>query len=65
MMLANLNFMLAGLAFAWLADQLPIRWVYFLAGLLYLGTALYALASPAIRRSRITAPNPQTHQQPA
>ena len=64
-MLANLNFMLAGLAFAWLADQLPIRWVYFLAGLLYLGTALYALASPAIRRSRITAPNPQKHQQPA
>ena len=64
MMLANLNFMLAGLAFAWLADQLPIRWIYLLGGLLYLGTALYALSNQAIRRSQITAPNQQRHQQP-
>ncbi len=63
-MLANLNFMLAGLAFAWLADQIPIRWIYLLGGVLYFGTALYALSNQAIRRSQITAPNQQRHQQP-
>ena len=64
LMLANLNFMLAGLAFAWLADQIPIRWIYLLGGLLYLGTALYALSNGAIRHSRLTVPNRQRHRQP-
>ena len=52
-MLANLSFLLSGLGFAWLADQVPVRWVYGLGGLLYVGTALYALSSVAIRHSHI------------
>jgi hypothetical protein len=55
-MLANLSFMLAGIGFAWLADQIPVRWIYGIGGLLYVGTALYALTSAAIRRSRIVEP---------
>ena len=46
-------FMLGGVAFAWLADQVNIRWIYVAGGALYLGTGLYALASRAIRRSEI------------
>jgi DHA3 family macrolide efflux protein-like MFS transporter len=52
-MLAHLAFLLSGFAFAWFADQVPVRWVYGLGGLLYAGTAFYALASGTIRRSRI------------
>jgi hypothetical protein len=52
-MLARLAFMGAGLAFAWLADQTPVRWIYVAGGLLYFGTALYAAASAAIRQGRI------------
>lgn len=52
-MLTNFNIMLAGTAFAWIADRAPIRWIYLLAGVLYLGTALYAFSSLALRRSRI------------
>jgi MFS family permease len=55
-MLANLSFMLAGVGFAWLADQIHVRWVYLIGGCLYLGTALYTVSSVAIRRSRIEAP---------
>lgn len=53
-MLANLTFMLAGIGFAWLADQINVRWVYIVGGLMYFGTALYALSSAAIRGSQIT-----------
>lgn len=53
--LTSLAFLLAGLAFAWLADQVAVRWVYLIGGALYLGTTLYALSSGAIRRSRLAA----------
>jgi MFS family permease len=53
--LTSFAFLLAGLAFAWLADQVAVRWVYLIGGALYLGTALYALSSPAIRHSRLEA----------
>lgn len=49
----NITFMLGGLCFAWLADRIAIRQVYLLAALLYAGTAVYALSSAALRRSRI------------
>jgi MFS family permease len=52
-MFTNLTFMLAGAIFAWLADQVPIRWIYLLGGGLYLGTAVYALTNRAMRQSRI------------
>jgi MFS family permease len=51
--LARISFMLAGVAFAWLADQVSVRWVYLIGGVMYVGTALYALSSAAIRHSRI------------
>lgn len=51
--LAHTAFLLAGFGFAWLAEQAPVRWVYGLGALLYIGTALYALSSTAIRRSQI------------
>jgi MFS family permease len=51
--LARISFMLAGVAFAWLADQISVRWVYLIGGVMYVGTALYALSNSAIRRSRI------------
>lgn len=58
-MLAHTAFLLAGFGFAWLAEQAPVRWVYGLGALLYLGTALYAISSTAIRRSQIqSAPAP-------
>ena len=50
---ANLTFMLSGLLLATLADRFNVRWIYVAAGLLYLGTALYALSSPTLRHSRI------------
>jgi len=52
-MFANLTYMLAGVAFAWLADYGNARWVYLIGGLMYLATAFYAVSSPAIRRSQI------------
>lgn len=58
-MLANLSFMLAGVGFAWLADQAPVRWVYIIGAGMYFGTAFYALSSAAIRRSQIVAKTPQ------
>jgi MFS family permease len=51
--LARISYMLAGVAFAWLADQVSVRWVYLIGGVMYVGTALYALSSSAIRHSRI------------
>jgi MFS family permease len=54
-MFARLAFLLAGLAFAALADQLAVRQIYVIAGVLYCGTALYTLASVSLRQSRIDA----------
>jgi MFS family permease len=51
--LARISFMLAGVGFAWLADRVSVRWVYLIGGVMYVGTALYALSSSAIRHSRI------------
>ncbi|MEA3335802.1 MAG: MFS transporter [Chloroflexota bacterium] len=53
-MFSNLAFMLAGLSFAWMADQTNVRWVYLIGGMLYFGTALFALSSSTIRNSQIT-----------
>ena len=52
-MLTGVSYMLAGAGFAWLADQVSVRWVYLVGGALYLGTALYALSNTAIRHSHI------------
>jgi hypothetical protein len=52
--------MAAGLFFAWLTDQIPVRYVYVIGGILYIGTALYALQFKAIRQSRLDSPPEQT-----
>jgi MFS family permease len=52
-MFLNLMLMLSTLLFAWLADQIPIRWIYVVGGAVYLGTAVYALSRSAMRHSRI------------
>lgn len=52
---ANLNFMIAGLIFAYLADVVSVRWLYLSAGVMYLTTAVYSLSKPAMRHSRIDA----------
>ncbi|HET9223888.1 MAG TPA: MFS transporter [Roseiflexaceae bacterium] len=52
-MFARMAFLVGGLIFAALADQLYIRQIYVLGGVLYCGTALYTLASVALRRSRV------------
>ncbi len=52
-MLLNVTFMLSGLGFAWLADYVPVRWIYIIGGLLYFLTALYAYSRPALRDSKI------------
>jgi hypothetical protein len=60
-MFARLAFLLSGLIFAAMADQLYIRQIYVIAGVLYCGTALYTLASVALRRSQIdSAPAVET-----
>jgi MFS family permease len=51
--LTQVSYMLAGVGFAWMADQVPVRWVYVIGGCLYLGTAVYALSNRAIRGSRL------------
>jgi len=51
--LRNGVFMLAGLFFAWLSEQIPIRQVYLLGGIFYLLTGLYALSSKALRQSQM------------
>ncbi len=52
-MLASLSFMVSGLIFASLADQISIRWIYLSGGGLYLLIALVALFSKSLRNSRI------------
>lgn len=52
-MFRNVLFMAAGLFFAWLADMVFIRWIYVTGGVLYFGTALYAVAQPALRQAQI------------
>jgi MFS family permease len=60
-MFARFAFLLGGLIFAALADQLYIRQIYVLGGVLYCGTALYTLASVVLRGSRVdTAPAVET-----
>lgn len=56
--LVSLVYMLSGLGLAYLADQVSVRWIYVGAGVLYVGTALYALFSSSLRASRITSPPP-------
>lgn len=52
----NVVFLLSGLAYAALVDLgVPVRAVYMLAAVGYLLTAVYALSSRALRRSRIGA----------
>jgi MFS family permease len=57
-MLASLVYMSAGLFFAWLSDQVPVRLVYVSGGILYVLTGLYALSNRALRQSRME-PNAQ------
>ena len=52
-MFLNLSYMIAGLVFAWLADLIDPRLIYATGGVLYLGTALFALASPGIRNAQM------------
>jgi MFS family permease len=52
-LLTQVSYMLAGVGFAWMADQIPVRWVYIIGGGLYLGTAVYALSNRAIRGSKL------------
>jgi hypothetical protein len=52
-LLTQVSYMLAGVGFAWVADQIPVRWVYVIGSVLYLGTAVYALANKAIRGSQL------------
>ena len=56
---ANLTFMLSGILLAALADRFNVRWIYVSAGILYLGTAIYALTSPTLRQSHIAGPHPE------
>ncbi|NJM05446.1 MFS transporter [Candidatus Gracilibacteria bacterium] len=56
-MFARVAFLAGGLVFAVLADQLAIRQVYVLSGLMYCLVAVYALASTVLRRSTIAAPS--------
>ncbi len=49
----NLTFMLSGLLFAWLADYVPIRAIFVLGSVLYMGTAVYAAANRPLRQARI------------
>lgn len=52
-MFRNVIFMAAGLTFAWLADIVDVRQIFVLAGILYLGTGVYALVNRHLRQSRI------------
>lgn len=52
-MLASVVFMPAGLFFAWVSDQVPVRLVYVTGGVLYLLTGLYALSNRALRESKM------------
>ena len=52
-MLRNVVFVFAGLFFAWLSDQIPIRNIYIIGGVIYMITGIYALGSKALRESRI------------
>lgn len=58
---SNLTFMISGVILAWLADQISVRWIYFLAGFLYALTALYALRSTAMRQSSMAQPTVQKY----
>ncbi len=50
-MLARFAFMVSGLLLAGLADLIPVRMVYILGAVIYLGTACYALSRPAMRQA--------------
>lgn len=52
-MLRMVIFMFAGLFFAWLADFVPIRWIFVLGGIMYIGTGIYALSNRALRESKM------------
>jgi MFS family permease len=50
---AQLLFMAGGALFAWLADQIDVRWIYVIGGALYMLVGCYALSKRALRHSRI------------
>ncbi|MEM8858397.1 MAG: MFS transporter [Chloroflexota bacterium] len=52
-MLRNIVFIFSGLFFAWLSEFFPIRSIYYLGGVLYLITAVYAVSNKPLRESRI------------
>lgn len=52
-MLRSVVFMCAGLFFAWLSEQMPIRLIYVIGGVIYIFTGLYALSIKAVRESKM------------
>ena len=52
-MLRMAVFMFSGLFFAWMADLVPIRAIYVIGGILYIGTGIYALSNKALRQSNM------------
>ena len=51
--LRYISFMASGLFFAWLTDLISTRTIYFVGGILYLLTAIFALSNRALRQSRL------------
>jgi MFS family permease len=54
-MLANVVFMFAGLFFAWLSDLVNIRMIFFIGGIMYVLTGIYALNNKALRESDMSS----------
>ena len=59
-MLRMVVFMFAGLFFAWLADFMPIRWIFVIGGVMYVGTGIYALSNRALRESNMSFESVET-----
>ena len=51
-------FVLAALFLAWSLEFIPIRLIYFIGGVLYLMTSIYALSSKSLRESKMPDSTP-------
>jgi hypothetical protein len=47
--------MFAGLFFAWLSDLVNIRMIFFIGGIMYVLTGIYALNNKALRESDMSS----------
>ena len=54
-MLRNVVIMVAGVFFAWLSEQISVRWIYVIGGVAYMLTAVYAMSNQALRQSKMGA----------